>query len=381
MEPRIKYLTATAIYPQLQGAIDIWCPHILYDEPTYGKARKSLSLSAPKSIPAKVTASSFKLGDIIRQHSVVDVYDGCDYTFWMSHAVAPGQPQWLRFEFQHKASINGLSLLPYKSAKYRPYGMRIEIATNGDDFHPIAFRRAVGDAWRFKFPARVAESVRLIFTHGTDDLLEGQEPPSKPANVAFSEVEFHKSSEPSQAASSRLWRKPDANASRLMPSEIWEYNINATWPSSGVDAKPYEHRVFGFLLWHRGTTGYLNYGGAQWQLDDHLRQAMRFSARGRGFPPGLPLDCDKTLLWPAEHNAGEYLAWPRKDGPIPSIRMARLRDGMDDHDHLKIAQRTPHEHALLAKLRAGGGAAYTRSSRILRLRQQLAELILASRHD
>jgi len=365
LEDRIKLLSTVQIHPQLQGALDIWCPHImLYDEKIYRKVRQGISLYTPKSIPAKVTASSYKRGEVIRQHAVEDVYDGCDYTFWMSHAVGPGKPQWLRFDFERKTAIKGLTLSPYKE-RYRPYGMKIEISAADNEFRQIAYRRVAKDGWRFNFPSTEAKSVRLVFTQDAESLFRGREPPSKPSNVAFTEVDFHTST-PSPTPA-----PPD----KVRPSEIWEYNVNATWPSSCVDAKPYEHRVLGFLLWDHRTTGYLNYGGAQWQLDDHLRRAMRFSARGRGFPPGPPLDREKTMVWPAEHNCGEYLAWPGKDGPVPSIRMARLRDGMDDHDYLKMVERMAPEHPLLKKIRASGGAAYRRSSRILRLRKQLAQLL------
>ena len=54
------------------------------------------------------------VGNIIPQHLVVDAYDGCYYTFGMSHAVAPGQPKWLRFDFEHSQRTLAVAL-------FRPY--------------------------------------------------------------------------------------------------------------------------------------------------------------------------------------------------------------------------------------------------------------------
>ena len=153
---------------------------------------------------------------------------------------------------------------------------------------------------------------------------------------------------------------PHDRETGLRPCTIWEYNVGADWPSVCIDARPAEHRASAWQCWDRDVAGYLNYGGAQW------REVIS--------PFDLPiiLSEEPPMIWQTSGNGSPNIIWPGRDGPMPSMRFARFRDGVEDHDYLSMLQARVPDHPLLGRLRAAGRAAYDSPEAVLQNREALA---------
>jgi len=146
----------------------------------------------------------------------------------------------------------------------------------------------------------------------------------------------------------------------LRPSTLWEYNVGADWPSVNIDAAPGEIRATAWQGWSRGTTGYLNFGGAQWGFGKVISRFDLPDTRSK----------EPAMIWDYVPGNGAYnIIWPGRDGPLASIRFARFRDGLEDVDALALlAERSP-DHPLLRSLREAGHEAYGNAEAILRSRE------------
>ena len=362
-EPRLRLLCVVGVHPDLQGLFDIWVPHAssaFYDRTTYQQARQGVRLYGRKNFPADVTASSTGgWGNAaFYQYRPIDAYDGCDYTKWTPDTQpTPDKPQWLRFDFERPVPIDGIRIAPYGSAS-TDTRLTVQVVTEGGDLAPVKLtpRPGVADAWSFEPGAY--EAVRLVYEklpvpfEATD-----QQPLPTPDawSAGVRQVEFLRHG---LAPESTLPRPRDQR-----PCQIWEYNVGADWPSVCIDARPHEHRATGWLMWLRGSQGYLNYGGAQWQEG--------FA----GIDMEAALAADLLPVWKAGGNGGANIIWPGRDGPLASIRFARFRDGVDDYDYLTMLATAEPEHPLLQELRHQGRAVAMSTASIQSARHRLAEAI------
>lgn len=198
------------------------------------------------------------------------------------------------------------------------------------------------------------KSVRLVFRRleAPFKLTDSQPvPPPQSWAAGIREVRFYGPGLPDG---------PLPRRTGLRRCAVWEYNVGADWPSVCIDARPVEHRASAWQCWERGTTGYLNYGGAQW--------------RGVVSPFDVPaiLAGDPPMIWQTRGNGGPNIIWPGRDGPLASVRFARFRDGLEDHDYLRLLERQAPDHPLLGSLRKAGRAAYGQPQALLRNREALA---------
>jgi hypothetical protein len=88
---------------------------------------------------------------------------------------------------------------------------------------------------------------------------------------------------------------------------------------------------------------------------------------------------EDPLVWPAHYdagaNGGAAIVYPGKTEIFPSIRLARLRDSIDDFDYLALlADRRP-DHPLLKKIRRQDRAAYRHASTITTNRTAVADAL------
>ena len=160
-----------------------------------------------------------------------------------------------------------------------------------------------------------------------------------------------------------LWRA-DAGEHGLRPALVvrtCEQGHGADYPSVCIDAKPVEHRATAWTMWLHESTGYLNYGGGQWQ-------ATGLDLRGVG-------DRDPSLVRHCNGNGDPNITWPGRDGPLTSVRFARFRDGIDDHDYIWLLTDMDPKHDLLRELRAAGRAAHATLESIQGRRSALAAAI------
>jgi hypothetical protein len=105
--------------------------------------------------------------------------------------------------------------------------------------------------------------------------------------------------------------------------EIWWYQ--ASWPKPPfptlfIDSDGIEPRIIFWQKWLNHVSGLLYWGGARWGEVDPWNDAATRKAR-----------------WPNLYGDG-YLVYPGKpagvDGPVSSIRLENIRDGIEDHAYL-----------------------------------------------
>ena len=103
------------MHPELQGIFDIWVPHLIFFDPiTLKRAEAGVRLYGQKNFPAKVTASSWGSFYSWVPYYPVDAYDGDHFSRWVPKTEpTPENPQWLRFDFEEPAKIDGIRIEPY----------------------------------------------------------------------------------------------------------------------------------------------------------------------------------------------------------------------------------------------------------------------------
>jgi hypothetical protein len=330
-----------------------------YDRETYRMVREGISLAAGVRPEANVTASSTGgWGNAaFYTYRPVDAYDGCDYTRWTpSEEPTAEHPQWLRFDFTEPVVLDGIRVVPYGPVA-PDSAPALELSPDGGAFTVAELSPDPGVPHRWSFARRRAAAARLVFARLPAPFEPSDRQPVPPPQswaAGVREVRFF---------GPGLADGPLPRRAGLRPSRIWEYNVGADWPSVCIDARPVEHRASAWQCWERDTAGYLNYGGAQWA--------------GVISPFDLPavLGSEPPMIWQADGNGGPNIIWPSRHGPLASVRFARFRDGIDDHDYLVMVRERSPDHALLARIRQAGRAAYDSPEAILRNREALADAL------
>lgn len=385
VEPRIPVLSVLGLHPIHQGWFDISSPHLhFYDAKAYQMVRDGVSLRGPKNFAARVTASSTGGwgGSSFYTYSTTDAYDGCDYTKWIpKEPPAKDRSEWLQFDFEKPELIDGLRLDPYGkfetvawdgrgAAPERESGeapsSNVPSATwtcggsiDGKSFQPLKLTAVQGveNSWNFKQDTYLA--IRLVWT--VRNLGDSQSSGNDTSmTVGVREVEFLRKDLPLEATRPRK---------RVRPVTLWEYNIASTYPSTNIDAAPDEARATPWQCWTRDVVGYLNWGGGQWE---------GYESPSAGIKPGetaRPITKD-PLVWPDIVGAnGGSIVYPGKDEVLPSLRLARFRDGVDDYDYLILLAEKHPDHPLLNEIRAQNRNAYGGSDNIRANRRAVGDAL------
>jgi hypothetical protein len=106
------------------------------------------------------------------------------------------------------------------------------------------------------------------------------------------------------------------DALRAMGKTLWLYasGPKPPYPTLVIDYPAMAARILPWTCWKLGATGLLYWSVNYWTRDPYRHaQNTRWGDHGNG------------LLW-----------YPGPDGPVPSIRLEVLRDGMDDYDYLAM---------------------------------------------
>lgn len=139
------------------------------------------------------------------------------------------------------------------------------------------------------------------------------------------------------AGSVDIWA-PNISKSRFRPAEVaraqrggtpsWWYPSITTWqpyPTLFIDDLRPSPRALGWLAWRHDIKGFLYWSSTHWhEVEDPYRDPATYretDAVGNG---------DGVLLYP-----GGPIGLPGT--PIPSVRLFQLRDGIEDHDLLELA--------------------------------------------
>ena len=129
--------------------------------------------------------------------------------------------------------------------------------------------------------------------------------------------------------------RPEWNAAaRERGASIWWYYchlpIHAEYhspisitPGMVVDLQGIDHRIIYWLAWKAKVDGVGYWALAAWPPGNDVWTEAGWKMRGRNpFP------------YSGIHNGNGYILYPGADGPIASIRLKTIRDGLEDYDYL-----------------------------------------------
>jgi hypothetical protein len=114
-----------------------------------------------------------------------------------------------------------------------------------------------------------------------------------------------------------LGEEPEpAQTTAMPPARPWLHLTAGAFPSPAPGAHPIEMRLLPWVCHAHGLTGFVLPGLTQWP---------------RSWQPGLAA---ANQPWPASPDPGAALFYPGESAPLPSLRLLRLRDGMEDYAYL-----------------------------------------------
>ena len=292
------------VHPFFEADATIWAvPLGHYDPHATVRLRRGDSLVSPLSHPARqVTASSN--GRLPEPGAFEtrpgDAYDGCLFSFWLS---APddggGGGPWLRVDFDTPVITDTIRIVWRTGFEAE----RVDVTTlAGDSWRgpadvtwtrlppPSPYAHSWADG-RFERP-RTFSSVRLEFGDlnardvvGITEVLIGAEPEAAPP-------------------------------ARIASTQPWTFAGDGGFPSLAVDAHPVEARMLPWVCYAHQAPGFIRRGLNRWPEDWKSRAATQ------------------PLVWKEGGHGDAFLFYPGRDRPLPSIRAARLRDGIEDYELL-----------------------------------------------
>ena len=135
-------------------------------------------------------------------------------------------------------------------------------------------------------------------------------------------------------------------AARQRGRQVWWYvccgphHPYANW---FVEYTAAEHRLLmGFMPHKFACQGFLHYSMNLWQTNRDVRQADGRIVRQENAPFTDPLRCGPLTnsdgkSW-TEYNGDGLIFYPGPDGPVATIRMKCIRDGLEDYEYLWLLQ-------------------------------------------
>ncbi len=128
---------------------------------------------------------------------------------------------------------------------------------------------------------------------------------------------------------------------RAAGREVWFYVCNQNYPPLlGYDVDSpvgYEPRLVKWGAWHEGATGFLYWRMTYWMEPD----PWDVLADVPGFGATLARNGDGILVYPGDHDGtlgqDPPPPWAPMDGPLPSLRLKQIRDGLEDWELFRMA--------------------------------------------
>jgi hypothetical protein len=117
--------------------------------------------------------------------------------------------------------------------------------------------------------------------------------------------------------------EPSASSVMAMGNEVWGYTEGGAMPAWLVDQPLLNERVHAWIQWRYKQTGLLYWTPWYWE------EANPWDTAGTYTVPWGTYNGNGCLVYPG--NDVGYL-----NGPIASLRLKTLRDGMEDYEYLKI---------------------------------------------
>ena len=144
--------------------------------------------------------------------------------------------------------------------------------------------------------------------------------------------------------------------------EIWGYVSNAPQdhPALFIDYPALDARVLFWMAWKLKLAGFGYWSVNAWDYPSLGIRNYSPDKAGVGLTPGADWDVHHTGKFPV--NGCGQLIYPGKDGPIGSIRMELIRDGIEDYEYLWLLNRRIEELRTSARGPAGERQALLKES-------------------
>ncbi len=303
--------------PQYNFYTDIWAIPFSYFSPSLmERFTKGLSIADENTLPVKSVSSS-TTGFIPGSYPLIlsspwNIVDGCLYTGWLSYpAEKEGKKEWL--EIQLKEKIAGEKIAIFWGQGQTPQS--IEVLTSRDGFYFLTssvnwrhvsktlFDPAISYA-TFKYnPDFIA--IRFEFPH----IKKGE-------TICIQEIQLNPSA---QGTEPRV-------APVITP---WLWINPEQYPSLRYDTVPAETRIIPWICWNYGFRGMVLTPIISW--GNILTRTQ---------------DINNFLFQPQNTMQMTTLLYPAKDHYSPSIRLERLRDGLEDYEYLWLLAQKAHSKKL-----------------------------------
>jgi len=112
------------------------------------------------------------------------------------------------------------------------------------------------------------------------------------------------------------WDSEYAEQFRSQGKELWMYVSSPAHPTPSlvIDYPAISHRIIPWMAWKEGAAGLLYWSVNYWEGDPWKDPAT----------------------FQNDQNGNGFLFYPAAEGPVPSIRLEVLRDGIEDYEYLNL---------------------------------------------
>ena len=125
--------------------------------------------------------------------------------------------------------------------------------------------------------------------------------------------------------------------------ELWFYVCRVNVPpflGYDIDTKiGYEPRLLKWQAWHEGASGFLFWTTNYWYPPDPWHVLVKDPEK---FVPEMDRNGNGILIYPGDHNGTKAPAgsppWVSIDGPVMSLRIKQIRDGLEDWEMFLLAE-------------------------------------------
>jgi hypothetical protein len=269
----------------------------------------SLAANPPYAIESARASSTARIPtqDMPYASAAEDACDGSLYTAWTSaNAPRAGAPEWFELRLQTPETTNRVRI-GWRTG-HEAADPAVEVSRDGIrwtavrvtwKFHPSDRRFAPSWSEGVLDRERSFTGIRFTFS-GTFD--------SRP--VSMTEVE--------------LGRPPDPASIAYLSggAQVWLDASSVQFPSFHADAHPAEARLGPWVCWGHDLDGLFGLPLNDWP------DAWRL------------LDSATPDIWPAPGPGEHFLFYPGPGSLVPSVRLHRLRDGLEDFEYLRTAMET-----------------------------------------
>ncbi len=305
--PFVARVLCSPPLPQYNFYIDIWAlPFSSFSPRLMERLTKGLSIADENTIPIKSVSAS-TTGFIPGSYPAIlsspwYATDACLYTGWLSLPTEKeNKNEWL--EIQLKEKIVGEKITIVWGPGQIPQSIDVQISRDGFHFltSSVNWRHVAGTLFdppisfgMFKYnPDFIA--IRLEFPKTKKgDVVYIQE-------IRLNPTEHNKEPRPAPVLTPWLWINPEQ------------------YPSLRYDTVPIESRIIPWICWNYGFQGIVLTPLISW-----------------GNTITKPKNNDYILFQPQNTLDMTTLLYPAKDSYFSSVRLERLRDGLEDYEYLLL---------------------------------------------